>query len=90
MAVLTTNNGLIGKVILVTPLSSTVELLSTENRNFRVSSVIPGEAPAFGLIEGYDQTRRELIMKRIDSSFDIVVGQKVMTSGLGGVSRKVF
>ena len=45
-------------------------MLSTENRNFRVSAVIPGENPAFGLIEGYDQERGELIMKRIDSSFE--------------------
>ena len=42
MAVMTAN-GLIGKVVLVTPFTSTVELLSTENRNFRVASVIPGE-----------------------------------------------
>ena len=41
MAVMTAN-GLIGKVVLVTPFTSTVELLSTENRNFRVASVIPG------------------------------------------------
>ena len=41
MAVMTAN-GLIGKVVLVTPFTSTVELLSTENRNFRVSAVVPG------------------------------------------------
>ena len=42
MAVMTAT-GLIGKVVLVTPFTSTVELLSTENRNFRVASVIPGK-----------------------------------------------
>ena len=42
MAVMTAS-GLIGKVVLVTPsTTSTVELLSTENRNFRVSAVVPG------------------------------------------------
>ena len=86
MAVITAN-GLIGKVVLVTPFTSTVELLSTENRNFRVASVIPGEN-AFGLIEGYDRKRSELIMKRIDSSFEIEVGQKVISSGLGGIFPK--
>ncbi|MFS0575360.1 rod shape-determining protein MreC [Sporosarcina sp. 179-K 3D1 HS] len=84
MAVITAN-GLIGKIILVNKFTSTVELLSTENRNFRVAAVIPGEKPAFGLIEGYDRTRRELIMKRIDSSFEVEVGQKVISSGLGGI-----
>ncbi|BAQ11577.1 rod shape-determining protein [Bacillus sp. OxB-1] len=84
MAVITAN-GLIGKIILVNKFTSTVELLSTENRNFRVASVIPGEKPAFGLIEGYDRSRRELIMKRIDSSFEVEKGQKVISSGLGGI-----
>ena len=88
MAVMTAN-GLIGKVVLVTPFTSTVELLSTENRNFRVAAVIPGEEEsAFGLIEGYDRKRSELIMKRIDSSFEVEVGQKVISSGLGGIFPK--
>ena len=88
MAVITAN-GLIGKVVLVTPFTSTVELLSTENRNFRVAAVIPGgRRNAFGLIEGYDRKRGELIMKRIDSSFDVEVGQKVISSGLGGIFPK--
>ena len=87
MAVMTAS-GLIGKVVLVTTFTSTVELLSTENRNFRVASVIPGKDAAFGLIEGYDRQRSELIMKRIDSSFDIEVGQQVISSGLGGIFPK--
>ncbi|CAM3110348.1 rod shape-determining protein MreC [Filibacter tadaridae] len=84
MAVITAN-GLVGKVILVNKFTSTIELLSTENRNFRVASVIPGKKSAFGLIEGYDPARGELIMKRIDSNFDVEVGQKVISSGLGGI-----
>ena len=87
MAVITAS-GLIGKVINTSSTTSTVELLSTENRNFRVSAVVPGENPAFGLIEGYDRARGELIMKRIDSSFEIEVGDKVISSGLGGIFPK--
>jgi rod shape-determining protein MreC len=83
-----TANGLIGKVVLVTAFTSTVELLSTENSNFRVASVIPGEEAIFGLIEGYDPARGELIMKRIDSNFDVKEGQKVESSGLGGIFPK--
>ena len=46
MAVMTAK-GLIGKVVLVTPFTSTVELLSTENRNFRVAAVIAGGKERF-------------------------------------------
>lgn len=87
MAVVTAT-GLIGKIILTTPATSTVELLSTENMGFRVSAVIPGENPVYGLIEGYDRKRGELIMKRIDSSIDLEVGVKVSSSGLGGIFPK--
>lgn len=87
MAVLTAN-GLIGKIILVTEFTSTVELLSTENRNFRVAVEIPGETPVFGLLEGYDRVRKELVMKRIDSSQTVEVGQQVISSGLGGIFPK--
>lgn len=90
MAVITAR-GLIGKVILVTSTHSTVELLSTENRNFRVSAVIrgkDGKESAFGLIEGYDRERGELMMKRIDSDSEIEVGEKVISSGLGGIFPK--
>ncbi|GKV68780.1 cell shape-determining protein MreC [Sporosarcina sp. NCCP-2716] len=87
MAVITAN-GLIGKVVLVTKTTATVELLSTENQNFRVSAMIPGKKDIFGLMEGFDPERGELIMKRIDSSLDVKVGQKVMSSGLGGIFPK--
>lgn len=87
MAVITAN-GLVGKVVLESEFTSTVELLSTENPNFRVSAMIPGETPIFGLIEGYDATRGELIMKRIDSNFEVKEGQKVESSGLGGIFPK--
>lgn len=83
-----TAKGLIGKVILTTPLSSTVELLSTENRNFRVSAVIPGETYAYGLIEEFDRERGELVMKKIDASFNAEPGQLVISSGLGGIFPK--
>lgn len=84
MAVLT-SYGLIGKVVLVTPFGSTVELLSTENRELRVSAIILGETSAFGLVEGFDRTRGELIMKLVDSNSEVKVGQKVNSSGLGGI-----
>ena len=88
MAVMTTK-GLIGKISLVTPLTSEVELLYTNNPNYRVSAIIQSEkSDVFGLIEGYDEERNELILKRIDSSDEVNVGEQVISSGLGGIFPK--
>ncbi|TAA69183.1 rod shape-determining protein MreC [Planococcus salinarum] len=88
MAVMTAQ-GLIGKVTLVTKSHSTVELISTQNPNYRVSAmVIGGEEGVFGLIEGYDAKRRELMLKRIDAQIELEVGQQVVSSGLGGIFPK--
>ncbi|WP_341201552.1 rod shape-determining protein MreC [Planomicrobium okeanokoites] len=89
MAVMTAQ-GLIGKVTSVTSeTTATVELISTQNPNYRVSSmVIGGEEGVFGLIEGYDAERRELLLKRIDAQIELEVGQQVVSSGLGGIFPK--
>lgn len=87
MAVLTAS-GLVGKIIQVTPYTSEVELLYTNNPNYRVAAMVQGEIEVYGLIEGYDEKRNELIMKRIDSSFDVKKGEKVVSSGLGGIFPK--
>lgn len=88
MAVLT-SEGLVGKVVLATPFTSEVELLSTNNTNYRVSATISSKGKeARGLIEGYDAKRGELILKRIDSKLVVKKGDKVTTSGLGGIFPK--
>ncbi|GEK34392.1 rod shape-determining protein MreC [Kurthia sibirica] len=88
MAVLTTE-GLVGKVIQATPYTSEVELLSTNNTNYRVSATISSKGKqARGLIEGYDAKRGELMLKRIDSKLKVKKGDKVTTSGLGGIFPK--
>lgn len=88
MAVMTAR-GLIGKIILVTPYTSEVELLYTNNSNYRVSALVQGEKEEiYGLIEGFDAERNELVLKRIDSSKKIEVGEKVVSSGLGGIFPK--
>ena len=88
MAVMTAR-GLIGKVTLVTPFTSEVELLYTNNSNYRVSALVQGEkGDVYGLIEGFEAERNELILKRIDSSLKIEVGEKVVSSGLGGIFPK--
>ena len=88
MAVMS-SRGLIGKVSLVTKSTSTVELISTQNPNYRVSAmVLGGDEGVFGLIEGYDAERRELMLKRIDAQIDLEIGQQVVSSGLGGIFPK--
>lgn len=88
MAVMTAQ-GLIGKVTLTTPFTSTVELVSTQDPNYRVSAlVLGGKKEVFGLIEGYDSERRELLLKRIDADIELKEGQQVVSSGLGGIFPK--
>lgn len=88
MAVMTAQ-GLIGKVTLTTPYTSTVELISTQNPNYRVSAlVLGGKKEIFGLVEGYDSERRELLLKRIDADIELKAGQQVVSSGLGGIFPK--
>ncbi|MEA0555114.1 rod shape-determining protein MreC [Lysinibacillus irui] len=87
MAVMTAK-GLVGKITLVTPFTSEVELLYTNNPNYRVSAMVLGEKEAYGLIEGFDEERNELIMKRIDSSMKVKEGEQVVSSGLGGIFPK--
>lgn len=89
MAVMT-SRGLIGKIVIATPYTSEVELLYTNNENYRVSALVVGEnnEEIHGLIEGYDEERNELLLKRIDSKIKVEIGGKVVSSGLGGIFPK--
>lgn len=88
MAVMTAR-GLIGKITVVTPYTSEVELLYTNNTNYRVAALAQEEAGnVYGLVEGYDSERSELVFKRIDSNSTLTEGSKVVTSGLGGIFPK--
>jgi len=88
MAVLT-SEGLVGKIVQTTPYTSEVELLSTNNTNYRVSATVSSKGKtARGLVEGFDAKRGELMLKRIDSKIKLKKGDKVTTSGLGGIFPK--
>lgn len=84
MAVMTAT-GLVGKVKSVDQFSSTVQLLSSSDPKNRVSAFIQGKANAYGLVEGYDQQKKLLLVKGIPYDSKIEKGQTVITSGLGGV-----
>ena len=87
MAVITAK-GLIGKVKTVTKFTATVQLLSSLDAANRVSAYIQGDTKAFGLIEGYDQKKDQLLMKRIPYDKKLKKGSYVVTSGYGGVFPK--
>lgn len=82
------DNGLIGRVIEVSPTSSKVQLITTldQNNNRVAASISSKDGFAHGIINGYDTKTNRLIMKQITTDVTIKKGDQVMTSGLGGVS----
>ena len=82
------DNGLVGKVLHVNPTSARVALLSNnDNTLVRVAAMIQGEKESiYGTLTGYDYEKNILIMSQIQATQEIKVGDKVVTSGLGGVS----
>lgn len=85
MAVVT-SKGLIGKVKTVNPFTSTVQLLSSPDRKNRIAAVvIQDKDEAFGIIEGYDEKKGALVLRKLISKGTIEKGQRVETSGKGGI-----
>lgn len=87
MAVITAN-GLIGKVKSTQQFTSTIQLLSSMDPTNRISAEIlrgEDEESIYGTIEGYDEKRGLLKLKRIPFDAKVKKGQKVVTSGMGGI-----
>ena len=82
------DNGLVGKVLDVNPTSARVALLSNnDNTLVRVAAMIQGEKESiYGTLTGFDHEKNILIMSQIQATQEIKVGDKGVTSGLGGVS----
>ncbi|TSB46231.1 rod shape-determining protein MreC [Alkalicoccobacillus porphyridii] len=87
MAVVDSNGGLVGKVKRTSQFTSYVQLLSDNDPSNQVSAqIMDGEdIPGYGFIEGYDEDRDLLILRKIDIEADIEPEQVVTTSGLGDV-----
>ncbi|MTH52983.1 rod shape-determining protein MreC [Bacillus mangrovi] len=84
MAVMT-SKGLIGKIKSVNEFTSTVQLLSAQDRVNQVPAIVKGKSNIFGLIAGYDEEREMLLYRNINTSMDIKKGDLVTTAGNGGV-----
>ena len=83
MAVMTAT-GLVGKVKSVNQFTSTVQLLSAMDPKNRISATVQG-SNINGTVEGYDEEKKLLLVKRIPYDAKVAKGQTVITSGLGGV-----
>ncbi|GAA0456846.1 rod shape-determining protein MreC [Alkalibacillus silvisoli] len=80
-----TAEGMVGKVVNVSQLTSTVQLLSGFGTDHQVSAIIDGDDSVFGLVEGYDSETEQLVFRDLTGDDEIEEGQAVVTSGLGGV-----
>lgn len=88
MAVIT-SKGLVGRVISTSEMTSTIELLSSDNTKNRVAAFIQAKSSVHGLIAGYDRDKKMLLMKDLPIDGEkIKKGQSVKTSGLGGIFPK--
>lgn len=84
MAVIT-NDGLIGVVIKISNLNSTVKLLTTTDTNNKISVKIKiGDNEfLYGLLTGYNKKKKCFIVEGISENTDIKKGSMVTTTGLG-------
>lgn len=87
MAVITPK-GLIGMVENVSYFTSNIRLITDIERTRYISAVSMGKSETFGIIESYDAERKELILRKIPLESNLLVGDTVLTSGLGGFFPK--
>ncbi|APX73063.1 rod shape-determining protein MreC [Companilactobacillus allii] len=83
--------GLIGRIIEVDKISSKVELISTNNElNDKFASEIldDNNNAVTGVVSRYDSDSGKLVMENVNNTKNIKKGQRVMTSGLGGVTPR--
>lgn len=87
MAVVTVD-GLIGRIVRVTPFTSNVQLITdlsgAEGGSKAISATVKEpETDLFGIIERYDKEQGFLVMTKIDQNDKLKNGDTVITSGLG-------
>lgn len=84
--VVVNSTGLIGKVIRSTTFTSDVRLITTSDTNNKISiSISNGNNKLNGLIKGYNYKENKLEVEGISNTEEVNIGDKVYTSGLGGI-----
>ncbi|WP_077614594.1 rod shape-determining protein MreC [Caenibacillus caldisaponilyticus] len=86
MAVVTPEGYFIGKVTAVSQLTSVVTLITDPSESNQISAaVVNKNERAYGMIEGYNADKNVLMFEKIPIDKKVKKGDKVTTSGLGGV-----
>ncbi|MBB5174386.1 rod shape-determining protein MreC [Texcoconibacillus texcoconensis] len=80
-----TSEGLVGKVARVSQFTSTVQLLTDQDRANRISAMASEDDSVYGFIEGIDEDTGYLHFTKIETDMEVEEGMTVVTSGLGGV-----
>ena len=84
--VVVNSSGLIGKVVRSTAFTSDVRLITTSDTNNKISiSITNGDNKINGLIKSYNYKENKLEVEGISNTEEVNIGDKVYTSGLGGV-----
>ncbi|CUS26580.1 Rod shape-determining protein MreC [Paucilactobacillus oligofermentans DSM 15707 = LMG 22743] len=84
-------SGLIGRISEVNKTNSKVELLSDSNdssNRFAIQIKTSSGDVVNGIVTGYKKSTGQLIMGQVTSDADIKKNDKVVTSGMGGVTPK--
>lgn len=80
------SKGLIGRVIKTTSFTSDVRLITTSDTNNKISvHVSNGSDDLYGLINSYNYNGNYLEVEGISNTKNVSIGDKVYTSGLGGI-----
>ena len=80
-----TKNGLVGKIYKTSENSSEVKLITSDDVNYKVSvSLTTSTGDTFAILNGYDHDRGLLTVTGVDKTHTIEIGDRVVTSGLGG------
>lgn len=80
--IVVTHDGLIGKIDSVTSITSVVKLITNNDINNKISVSVNGTN---GLIDGYIVKENLLTMTALNKFIDIKSGDKVITTGMGGI-----
>jgi len=79
-----TADGMIGRIEQTNESTSSIILISRDERTNRITASLEKDTNVFGMIEGYDEERNALLFKGIPFGQPVQVGDTVVTSELGG------
>lgn len=85
MAVVSPEGFVIGRVTDASLVYSRFHLLKPHNSDIRAHVQVLGVRGSEGTLDGYDAETGELVVRQVRRDVEVEVGDKVITSGLGGV-----